>query len=61
MVAETQDRQVIVFTHDILFLRFLVDEVERQEAACHHQYVRREGQAGVSSPELPWLAMDSWP
>jgi hypothetical protein len=27
----------------------LLDEASRQDVPCHHQYVRREGQAGVSS------------
>lgn len=57
LVAEATARQVIVFTHDILFLRLLLDECNRQNVSCHHQYVRREGQAGISSPDLPWIAM----
>jgi hypothetical protein len=55
--VEAKTRQVIVFTHDILFLRRLIDESARQEVGCSHQYVRREGQAGISSPDLPWIAM----
>ena len=57
LVVEAKTRQVIVFTHDILFLRRLIDESARQEVGCSHQYVRREGQAGISSPDLPWIAM----
>ena len=57
LVAEAENRQVIVFTHDILFLRFLLDECLHQEVPCHHQYVRRDGQAGISSTDLPWIAM----
>jgi hypothetical protein len=57
LVAEAKIRQVIVFTHDILFLRLLLDECSRQNVPSHHQYVRREGQAGVASPDLPWIAM----
>jgi hypothetical protein len=57
LVSEAKRRQVIVFTHDIFFLRRLLDEAGRQEVSCHHQYVRREDQAGVVSPELPWIAM----
>jgi len=57
LVSEAKDRQVVVFTHDILFLRLLLCEAERQDVKCHNQYVRRESHAGVSSPDLPWVAM----
>jgi ABC-type cobalamin/Fe3+-siderophores transport system ATPase subunit len=57
LVGEAASRQVIVFTHDILFLRFLLDECEQQGVSCHHQYVKRDGHAGISSPDLPWIAM----
>ncbi len=59
LITEAKDRQVIVFTHDILFLRLLLDESGRQQLACDHQYVRRAGQAGISSPDLPWVAMNT--
>ena len=42
MVAEAKTRQVIVFTHDLSFLRLLLDESEKQGVACENQYVRRE-------------------
>jgi AAA domain len=57
IVVEAKRRQVIVFTHDLLFLRLLLDESAKQGVPCENQYVRREGQAGVLSPDLPWLAM----
>jgi putative AbiEii toxin of type IV toxin-antitoxin system len=57
LVREAKGRQVIVFTHEILFLRYLLDEATRHDVPCNRQYVRREGQAGVSSAELPWIAM----
>jgi energy-coupling factor transporter ATP-binding protein EcfA2 len=57
LVAEAKSRQVIVFTHDILFLRRLIDVSSKEKVDCSHQYVRREGQAGISSPDLPWIAM----
>src|SRR6185295_3817819 len=34
LVAESERRQVIVFTHDILFYRLLLDEAEKNEIAC---------------------------
>ncbi|HXJ93212.1 MAG TPA: AAA family ATPase [Terriglobia bacterium] len=57
LVSEAKQRQVVVFTHDILFLQRIIDGCEREHVACHHQYVRRDGQVGVSSPDLPWIAM----
>jgi hypothetical protein len=57
LVAEAKARQVIVFTHDLLFLRLLLDESDRLGVPFENQYVRREGQAGICSPDLPWLAM----
>jgi hypothetical protein len=57
LTGEAKQRQVIVFTHDLLFLRNLMDEAQSQDVDCHHQYVRREGNAGVCSPDLPWIAM----
>lgn len=57
LVAEASTRQVIVFTHDILFLRLLLDESEAQGVPCEKQYVRRETQSGICSPDLPWIAM----
>jgi hypothetical protein len=58
LVAEAKSRQVIVFTHDLLFLRSLLDESERQNVPCQHQYVRRDIEAGICSPDLPWIAMN---
>ena len=58
LVVEAKNRQVIVFTHDILFLRLLIDQCGHQDVPCHHQYVRREGLSGISSPDLPWIAMN---
>lgn len=57
LVGEAMKRQVTVFTHDIFFLRNLMDECRHQDVPCEHQYVRREGHAGISSSDLPWIAM----
>jgi len=59
LVVAAKGRQVIVFTHDLLFLRFLLDECSRQNVDCQNQYVRRDGEAGLCSPELPWVAMNA--
>lgn len=58
LVEEANNRQVIVFTHDLLFFRVLVDEATNQGIGCEHQYVERDKLgAGVSSANLPWVAM----
>jgi len=57
LVVEAKNRQVIVFTHDILFLRLLVDGAEREGVVCTNQYLHRNGQPGLCSSSHPWLAM----
>ena len=58
LVTEAKVRQVIVFTHDILFLRTVIDLADKENVACAHQYVRREGLSGLASSDLPWIAMN---
>jgi hypothetical protein len=58
LVAEAKARQVIVFTHDLVFLKCLLAESDRLDVRFKHQYVRRDGGAsGLCSEELPWFAM----
>jgi AAA domain len=57
LVAEAEERQVVVFTHDLLFLKILMAEAAQEEVSCTHQHVRREGAAGICSADLPWVAM----
>jgi len=58
LVEESQNRQVIVFTHDIVFLTTLNRIAEERSIEISHQYIHREHEgAGVSSPDLPWVAM----
>ncbi len=58
LVDEAASRQVIVFTHDIVFLQALSDLAQKGGVPCSHQRVQREARgAGVASPELPWIAM----
>jgi hypothetical protein len=57
LAAEAVTRQVIVFTHDLLFLRLLMSEADRRGIECKHQYVRRNQDVGLCSPDLPWIAM----
>ena len=58
LVCESQTRQVIVFTHDIVFLLALMGRAEELDVNLKHQYLRRDAtSAGLSSQHLPWLAM----
>jgi len=58
LVLEAKARQVVVFTHDLMFLRDLLDECEKQEVPYQHQWVRRDAEAsGICSFDLPWVAM----
>ena len=57
LVIAATSRQVVVFTHDIVFLYELMDKAEAFSVNVHHQYVRRGSDAaGLSSEELPWIA-----
>ena len=58
LAAEAKTRQVIVFTHDLVFLRVLVNECDQESVPYTHQYIRRDTQAGICSADLPWLAMN---
>ena len=58
LVVESLSRQVIVFTHDVVFLLSLVEKAEQLHVDLKHQYVRRNPTgAGLSSQRLPWVAM----
>jgi energy-coupling factor transporter ATP-binding protein EcfA2 len=57
LAAEAKVRQVIVFTHDIVFFRALMDESARLSLPTHYQYIRREAQPGLCSADSPWVAM----
>lgn len=58
LVTVAKERQVIIFTHDLVFLKILTSEAESQAVPIQHQYIRREGQAGVCSADMPWVAMN---
>ena len=58
LVLESQSRQVIVFTHDIVFLLALAEKAEAFDVQLKNQYLRRnKAVAGLSSQQLPWAAM----
>ena len=58
LAVEAANRQVVVFTHDIVFLIALTEAAEESGVAIQHQFVRREHAGpGVASADLPWAAM----
>lgn len=57
LVRESGARQVVVFTHDIVFLQELVARAKVHDVKVHHQRLRRDHvYAGWSSQKLPWIA-----
>jgi energy-coupling factor transporter ATP-binding protein EcfA2 len=58
LVEEAKTRQVIVFTHDVVFLLLLKQFAEEQSVPQLDQHVRQAPKgAGVCAEELPWVAM----
>lgn len=58
LVQEAKTRQVIVFTHDVVFLLFLKQFAKEKGVAQIDQHVRQfSNGAGVCTEELPWVAM----
>ena len=58
LVEESKRRQVIVFTHDVVFLLALKQFAEQTDVQPLDQHIRRQvNGAGVCREELPWLAM----
>lgn len=59
LVEEASKRQVIVFTHDVVFLLELQEFAESAPVPCEMRIVRRVGDdAGVASNDLPWIALN---
>jgi len=58
LVQEAKTRQVIVFTHDVVFLLLIKQYAEEQGVEQLDQHVRYLSQgAGVCAEELPWVAL----
>lgn len=58
LVQEAKGRQVIVFTHDIVFLLLLKQFAEELRVEQLDQHVRNLANgAGVCADELPWVAL----
>jgi len=57
LVEEAAKRQVVVLTHDIVFVYYLLEAAEEQGLALHAQALTRAaGEVGVVSDSLPWEA-----
>lgn len=55
LVQESLSRQVIVFTHEIVFLHQLLEAADRTDASVRCQWLSRQpGATGVVQNELPW-------
>lgn len=59
LVKEAKERQVIVLTHDIVFLLDLQFYAEAESVDHVSVSMRRNGdKVGLIKPELPWIALD---
>ncbi|HKF83134.1 MAG TPA: AAA family ATPase [Solirubrobacterales bacterium] len=57
LVEEAQRRQVVVLTHDLVFVYFLKEKAEALGVELHGQALTRAFHAvGVVDPDLPWIA-----
>lgn len=58
LVGEAAGRQVVIFTHDLVFLMDLLDLAKKQGVECSAQCLRRAGDwAGKVVEGLPWGGM----
>lgn len=58
LVEESKDRQVIVFTHDLMFFKYLDGLAASEGVDCFIQHGRRiDREAGFWTAEGPWVAM----
>ncbi|HET9198871.1 MAG TPA: AAA family ATPase [Solirubrobacterales bacterium] len=57
LVEEARRRQVVVLTHDLVFVAYLVEKAEELGLELHSQALTRvDGEVGVVSDHLPWEA-----
>ena len=58
LVNEAKIRQVVVFTHDVVFLLLLKQFATEMDVSRYDQHVRQlQHGAGVCAEELPWVAL----
>lgn len=60
LIEEAKKRQVIIFTHDIVFLHTLQKYEKLQEVNALYCSIRRIGErAGITKPEMPWITLST--
>ncbi|WP_096202059.1 AAA family ATPase [Bacillus sp. FJAT-45350] len=60
LVQEAKKRQVIIFTHDIVFLHTLQKHVNLQNVNASYCSIRRNGnRAGIAKTEMPWITLST--
>lgn len=60
LVQEAKKRQVIIFTHDIVFVHTLQKHVNLQKVIASYCTVRRNGKrAGIAKTEMPWITLST--
>ena len=58
LVAEARSRQVVIFTHDMVFLLDLAELCEQRGVACAQSQLRRvRRRTGVCMDGVPWVSM----
>jgi energy-coupling factor transporter ATP-binding protein EcfA2 len=57
LAEEAQERQVVVLTHDLVFVAYLLEHAEALDVDLQAQaLVRADGEVGIVSGDLPWQA-----
>lgn len=60
LIQEAKKRQVIIFTHDIVFLHTLQKYAKLEDVATSHCSIRRNGgRAGIAKPDMPWITLST--
>lgn len=59
LVSEARERQVVIFTHDLVFFRELWQESDRQQIGIKPQNVEALGKAtGILTEKAPWFSLN---
>jgi ABC-type dipeptide/oligopeptide/nickel transport system ATPase subunit len=57
LAEEARERQVVVLTHDLVFVAYLLEKAEELDLELHSQALTRaSGEVGVVGADLPWQA-----
>ncbi|OAJ33117.1 hypothetical protein A0O36_02689 [Piscirickettsiaceae bacterium NZ-RLO1] len=59
LVKEAKVRQVMIFTHDVVFLLLLKEYAKKYDVNLKNQYIKqiKSVGAGICNDNLPWIAM----